>query len=285
MKKYIVYILIPIITAFIINSCTTEGKYEVEDTLVTVATKIPYLENPNARYRIDFGTTKLTDSLPFINSDGTQTVFESTVAYFKEKELTQDLKIWRLGASGTETLESTTPVTAPANGFISLLQLSDSSPLTVYNPIAPPADKTSQTNVQFFYANAAQPNQVRVTILAIDFIEFLTTAGQNFNNLTADKKSEIATFIINKGELRAPVTLDLKLFNSAGANAFFYKITDPVSGVILQDYKANSSITNSRIAITTTGTNPKFKFSLFQWGYTSSIVPFKATALIDGDVW
>jgi hypothetical protein len=287
MKKYIVYIILPIITAFIINSCTTEGKYQVEETLVSVGAKIPYLENPKARYRIDFGNTKLTDSLPFINADGTQTVFQSqALVYIKEKELSQNLKVWRLGANGSETLESNTQVTAPANGFISLLQLSNNSPVTVYKPVAPPVDKISQTNVQFFYANAAQPNQVRVTILAIDFIAFLQPPIlSNFNTLPANQKSEIATFIINKGELSAPVTLDLKLFTSVAANAFFYKITNPSTGVVIQDYTYTPTPASTRIQPAAIGQNPKFKFSVFQWNYTSASVPFKAAVLIDGEEW
>jgi hypothetical protein len=284
MKKHIIFIITALCIACVVNSCDTDGKYEVEDTLVTVGANIAYLENPTARYRLDFGTTKLSDSLPYLVNG--VLILKANPVYFKNTALTEDLRVWRLGASGTETLELTTPVTATANGFISLLQLSDSSPLTIYNPVAPPADKTTQTNVQLFYANAAQPQKVTVTVLAIDFLYFIGN-GLSFTTLPANKKKEIANFTINKAVLSPNITLDLNLFNdiNGAATAFFYKITDPVTGVVLQDYKYTPSSASTRINIIASSINPKYKFSLFQWDYSSPTVPFKATALIDGEEW
>ncbi len=290
MKKQRMFILVTSICAFMFNSCDTEGEYEVDDTLVPVGAGIIYMKNQEARYRIDFGNTKIADSLPFLKpQDSGKPVLTRGVSgiYLKQRELTQDLKVWRLNKSGTEVLESSRKFNA-TNG-ITFLQLTDNLPLALYNPILPPADKTKQINVQFFYKDNAQSDNVMITILAIDYYYYLTN-GRNLATMPADRKTEVTSFTLKKGDLSDVINFDLKLFkNSPVATVFFYKTTDMKTGAVLQDYKANPADVSTIIPIQKKlgGVDPKYKSSVLELGYISETVPFKVneTPFINGEEW
>jgi hypothetical protein len=285
-KEIIITCFTMIVSNLFFISCEVNGTYEVDDNLVPISANISYLENNAARYRIDFGSVRLSDSLPYLSQDAgiynlTRT---SKGVYIKQKKLSQDLKIWRLGANGSQILESTMMVNAPAEGgVISLLQLSDKSPLNYFNPVLPQNERTTQT-IQLFYTDASQSNDVNVTILAVEYITFLTT-GQNFNNLAIDKKKELATFALQKGLLSESVTLDLNLFKQINKvpTAFFYKITDAKTGTILQNY--NKSYKLDPIVDANNKLNPVYKCSLFRLKYNTINAPFKAENLINRYEW
>jgi hypothetical protein len=285
------------IIGFVFYSCQTEAIYDIEDVVAEISIAIPYLENPNARYRIDYGQVQVIDSLPFVNKNGVTYQFNTNKSVLlKEKNLNEELKIWRYQPNGTQILESTIPINFNDKRKIQLLQFADNSNLSLFEPINPPSDQRTQTNTQFFYADNNQPPQVNVTILAVDSFALLLASGQNPNNVSADKKREIKTITLNKGVLSEIVTLDLNLFKQANGlqTIFLCKITDAQTNTILQNYGTNNATTvNSQIIIPSTsgepsstrGINPVNKFTLFQWKYNSPTTPFKANLLINGDKW
>lgn len=286
-KKQLLYILLIVVITNVFTSCDTEGEYEVKDTFVTLGFKFEYFVNDNAQYRIDFGNQRLTKTSPFDSKEKIEIV--SGKVYIKEKDLKQDLKIWRLGADGTETLESITSIQAEANDFISLLQLTDNKPVTVFKPELPKSDQPTQTNVQFFYGNELQPETIKVSILAVDYFFFLTDENVNytFENLPTNKKKEIANFTLSKGVLSEIINLDLNLFNDENnvGTAFFYEITNAATGTIIQNYEDSSK---SKIEVDLKlgeGVLTKYKFSLLQWDYVRSSIPFKINTLKSFEKW
>jgi hypothetical protein len=290
MKKVIVITLFASLSAILFNSCETTGVYEIDDNLVPISANIAYLENNSARYQVDFGQEKLADSLPYLSKSNTgvySLIYASKGTFLKQKKLTQDLKIWRLGKDGSKILESNIVITAPEKGgTISLLQLSDKSPLSYFNPIPPSSDKTTHTNTQFFYVGANQPNQLKISILAVEYLTFLTTARQDFNNLPIDKKKELPTFTLKKGILSEELALDLNMYKQVNGvpTAFFYKITNPETGEILQNYNKSNKID---LQTATIKTNPKFKCSLFRINYNNATTttPFNFENFINRYEW
>ncbi len=290
MKKVTLITLFASISAMLFSSCETTGVYEIDDNLVPISANIAYLENNTARYQIDFGQEKLADSLPYFSKDNTgisNLVYTSKGTFLKQKKLTQDLKIWRLTKDGGKILESNIVISAPEKGgTISLLQLSDGSPLSYFNPIAPSIDKTTQTNSQFFYTGVSLPDELKVSILAVEYLTFLTIARQDFNNLPIDKKKDLPIFTLKKGVLSDAVALDLNMYKQINGvpTAFFYKITNAETGEILQDY--NKDIKINLHTSETIKTNPKYKCSLFRLKYTNVATnPFRVENFINRYEW
>lgn len=283
MKKIVMFIIVAS-ASWLLHSCETDADYEITDKMVTINAKFAYMQNQDARYRIDFGQTQLADTLPKIAPTGI--ILAGEQKYVKENELTQQLKVWRRNPDGTETLELETPITAPAGGSISLLQLSDSSPVVSLKEVHPPEDKPSQTVAQFFYAGANQPDHVKVTVLAVDLVS-LAMAGNNVNNVAENKKGTVASFTMSKGELSQIITLDLKQFVAINNNisTFLYRIENPATGAILQDYAGSRKITVP-VYSSAQPLNAKYKHILFQWGYQSATIPFQTpVSIINGEAW
>ena len=287
MKNFKIIIFFGFIGHLSLNSCQTNGTFETNDRIAEIAINIAYLENPNARYKMDYGQVKVLDSLPFKN--GNQ--FINIKSFFiKENNLNQSFMIWRLGENNQPILESIIPVNLLKKRKLQFMQFSDNSNLTLFEPINPPLDKPTQINAQFFYADNNQPDKISITILAVDSFALLLALGQNPNNVAYNKKQEIKTFDIDKGKLSEIVTLDLNLFQQINGleTIFLYKITDLATGQILQNYGSNNATTiNSKINIQVKDIriNPKNKFSLFQLKFNSVIVPFKNNVLVNGDEW
>lgn len=279
--------LICALAACLVYSCDTDGTPEVTQTLTTVAAKIEYMDNADARYRIEFGNTVLADTLPrLINAEQGLTSPQSLPAYINNQELTRDLKVWKLEENGEQTLQLNTQVSATENGIISLLQLSDDMPLSYFQPVYPPNDKITQTMAQFVYSETEQPQNVSISILVVDYYSLLM-ASNNINNVPASRKEVIAEFDLSKGTVSLPVTLDLDFFDGVNNNLpaqFFYRVMNIETGAVLQEYNVNNKITvqtQSGLQL-----NPVYKFTLFQWEYQSPAVPFKKpVALINGEGW
>lgn len=271
----------------LVCSCDTEGTPEVTQSLTTISAKMEYMINEDARYRVEFGNIVLADSLPRLLDAGQGLTSPlSLPAYINTQELTRELKVWRLGANGEQTLELNTQVTGKENGIISLLQLSEDMPVSYFQPVYPPNDKISQTMAQFVFSETEQPQEVNVSILAVDYYSLLM-ASNNINNVSSSRKEVVAEFNLSKGIVSIPVTLDLNIFEGVNNNLpaqFFYRITDVQTGTILQDYNVNNKITvqtQSGLQL-----NPEYKFTLFQWEYQSLAIPFKKPiALINGEEW
>ncbi len=284
MKKIKSITILTSIMGFLFYSCETNGTYEVKDVLVPTKASVVYMQNPAARYQIDFDNIRISDSLPYFDKKNNLLNFVSKEIYIKQNE-EKLIKIWRLGANGSQTLESATMVNSK-NG-LQLLQMSDNLPLTYYiRPQAPPADKTTQTNVQFFYADTNQPDQVKITILAVEYLTFLIK-GQNFDNLSDDKKKEIASFDLKKGDLSSVFTLDLDFYKEINkvATGYYYKITNTATGTIIQDYNKLNKIIITAGPTPQTQLFPKFKTSLFKWSYTGVANPFMVVGVINGENW
>ena len=243
--------------------------------------------NEDARYRIEFGNVVLADSLPrLLNAEQGLITPLGIPAYINTKELTRQLKVWRLGDSGEQTLELDTQVTGTENGIISLLQLADNMPVSYFKPVYPSDDKINQTIAQFVFSEEEQPQEVSVVILAVDYYSLLM-ASNNINNVSSSRKETIAEFVLPKGVVSPPVTLDLNYFHGVNNNLpaqFFYKILNAQTGAIIQDYNVNNKITiqtQSGLQL-----NPVYKFTLFQWDYLSPVTPFKKpAALINSEEW
>ncbi len=273
-----------IISVCIFFSCETDAKYEVTDRLTSLKVSIPFLENNTARYRIDFGDIQVTDSLPFI--DNFSRLISNKAVFIKEKNLVKDLKIWRKNADGSETFESSNLVNASKE--IQLLQLIDKSKLVIFNPINPNENNKTQIATQFFYADNLQPNQINISIIAVDFYALLL-AFNNPNNVATNKKIEIKNFTLEKSKLSEIIFLDLDLFKQVnGINTvYLYKITDIETGSILQNYGVdNVSVSNSKIEIPANNNlYPKYKYTLFRLKHNSTLIPYKSNSLIVGNLW
>lgn len=278
--------LICLTVAGLLFSCDTDGTPEITQTLTTVSVKLDYMENPDVRYRVQFGDVVIADTLPrVINEEQGLTSPQSLPAYINIKQLTQSLKVWKLG-NGEQTLVLDTEVTASENGVISLLQLTDDGGISYFQPVFPPKDKTTQTIAQVVYSEDEQPDEVSVSILAVDYYSLLV-ASNNINNVSFSRKKIIAEFNLSKSVVSPPITLDLDMFAGVNNNLpaqFFYRISNIQTGAIIQDYNVNNKINVQTIS--GLQLNPLYKFTLFQWEYQSATMPFKKpVALINSGEW
>jgi hypothetical protein len=290
------------------SSCSTDGEYAYwEERTVPVMAFFQYMADNSVRYEVEYNNTVLADSLPYYSTvSGIGMVYSSVSNYLRESWLNDTLRVYRL-QNGGRSLEleqqlTLSPVVIRGSGqntysAINLLQFSADAPVQVFQTPETPAD-SSIIALQFFYANNAQPEQVKMTILAVDQYALLVKSNK-LANVADSMKTVVAEFDLAKAVLSGAIELNLNLYGRLGANGkpisngmaarFFYKVTD-AGGTLIQNYDA----TNAEIKVTSTTKikngvsipRPTYKSGVMQWGYKSATVPFATpTAIINGDKW
>jgi hypothetical protein len=283
--------------AICFTACQTDGEYTPSmDRVTPVKAEFKYIADPDARFAVEYAGVELSDTLPYIFNDGLGTVrFDSKkTAYVSENSMSNLLRVYQLESNGERTLklEEQVEVLPVSNGFvIPLVQLAADSPVQILN--APPATDSSSIAVQFFYGDANQPEEVKLTILAVDFLS-LAQKSYNLNNVPDTMKVEVGEINLQRCELSERVVLNFYQFkNPSGQTAakFYYKISNPTDGNILQDYKAASSAANAAEIKPESAVRNKipyatYKSAIMRFTYKDTSMKFASpTELLKGEKW
>jgi hypothetical protein len=193
-----------------------------------------------------------------------------------------NFKVFKLGKE-EDTLQIDTLISPNGDYEIFLIQTGAGKPLQIFENLQP-ADST-QVNVQLFYQEDNQPDQVKVDIMAVDGYSYI----MNFEELEEcpdSVKTIINTLTLKRNQLSPVVTFDLNYYSEINNNMaalFFYRVSDTKTGNIIQDYDTE----NGAIDIeTSSDMYPTYKTSVMIWGYTSAKTLFSSPEiLIYGDTW
>lgn len=284
------------------TSCETDGEHAAWSGRTTpLKAEFKYIADPEARFAVEYDGMVLADTIPYDNR-GLQYVSKST-ALVNENRMSGMLRVYRLenGERNLDMEESIdiSPVVvrlggaANAYSTVNLLQFSMGAPVEVMHTPETPADSTAIA-LQFFYGDARQPEEVKISLLAVDQYSLMTSKPKTYtlDNVPDTMKVEAGEIALRRGELSKTVTLDMNLFGAAnkGMEAkFYYRVSTP-DGAVLQDYRAASTAANSAEikaeVLVTKRTRPIYKSAVMQWEYKSAAVPFTSPrVLMNGEKW
>jgi hypothetical protein len=281
-----------------LTSCQTDGEHADWTGRVTpLRAEFKYLADPEARFAVEYEGMELADTLPYSTERwGLQYVSKSSV-YVKESQMSGMLRVYRLG-DGERTLDmeesvNISPVVvvrADNYSTVNLLQLAAGSPVEVMHTPETPAD-SSAIALQLFYGDARQPDEVKISLLAVDQYS-LMTKSYKLDNVPDTMKAAVGEIALRRGELSETVTLNLNQFGEAnrGLEAKFYYRVSGSDGAVLQDYRAASSAANSaeiKVEVPSQKrTRPVYRSAVMQWEYKSAAVPFASPkVLMNGEKW
>jgi hypothetical protein len=298
-----------IVMAGILAACQTDGEYaELMNRITPVRAEFKYIADPTARFSVEYAGLELADSLPYFFTEGNGALmYESrNVVYVNENHMNNLLRVYRL-ENGERKLDleeqvGVLPVVVGGGGnygenvysAITLVQMAAGSPVQVLPAPEAPADSNSIA-VQFFYSDALQPEEVKITILAVDGYSLITTKPKTYvlDSVPDTMKAEVEEINLRRNEISETVVLNLYQFKNPKAQLaarFFYRVSDS-AGNVLQDYKAGSASTNSAeikpaSAIKNKIPYPTYKSAIMQWTYKSATEPFASPVVLqDGEKW
>lgn len=300
MKQTLIFSCLLITVAAGLTSCQTDGEYaEWTGRVTPLRAEFKYLADPEARFAVEYEGMELADMLPYDNR-GLQYVSRTSV-YVKESQMSGMLRVYRLG-DGERTLDmeesvNISPAVVGSSQFganvystVNLVQLTAGSPVQVMHSPETPAD-SSAIALQIFYGDARQPDEVKISLLAVDQYS-LMTKSYKLDNVPDTMKAAVGEIALHRGELSETVILNLNQFGEAnrGLEAkFYYRVSDP-EGAVLQDYRAASSAaTSAEIKVEVPSqkrTRPVYRSAVMQWEYKSAAVPFASPkVLMNGEKW
>lgn len=296
MKQTLIFSCLLIAVAAGLTSCQTDGEHADWTGRVTpLRAEFKYLADPEARFAVEYEGVELADTLPYDNR-GLQYLSRTSV-YVKESQMSGMLRVYRLGNGGRtldteENINISPVVVVRADNYstVNLLQLAVGSPVQVMHSPETPAD-SSAIALQFFYGDDRQPDEVKISLLAVDQYS-LMTKSYKLDNVPDTMKAAVGEIALHRGELSETVTLNLNQFGEAnrGLEAkFYYRVSDP-EGAVLQDYRAASSAaTSAEIKVEVPSqkrTRPVYRSAVMQWEYRSAAVPFASPkVLMNGEKW
>jgi hypothetical protein len=289
--------------AICFTACQTDGEYA--DNLVgrvtPVQAEFKYIADPEARFAVEYADVELSDTLPYDHVSGRQ--FKSRgVAYIKENSMSNLLRVYRLENGkripDLEAQVEVLPVVVQGDGgnnsMINLAQLAAGSPVQILSVPEAPTDSSSIA-VQFFYGDASQPEEVKITILAVDNYS-LTQKKPTYtlSNVPEELKDTVTIINLRRAELSEPVVLNLNIFGEINekklAAKFYYCVHNAADNSLLQDYKVSSSTTNAAEinpeASTIIKTHPVYKSAVMQFTYKDASMKFASPkTLARGEKW
>lgn len=288
------------------TSCQTDGEHADWTGRVTpLRAEFKYLADPEARFAVEYEGMELADTLPYSTEMwGLQYVSKSSV-YVKESLTSGMLRVYRLGDGGRildmEESVNISPVVvgssqSGANVYstVNLVHFAAGSPVEVMHTPETPAD-SSAIALQLFYGDARQPDEVKISLLAVDQYSLMTSKPKTYTlaNVPDTMKVELGEIALRRGELSETVTLDLHLFGEAnrGLAAKFYYRVYGIDGTLLQDYMAASTAANSaeikpELMSKNKIPRPVYQSAVMQWEYKSAAVPFASPkVLMNGEKW
>jgi hypothetical protein len=276
-------------------ACQTDGEDAgfLVDRVTPVKAEFKYLADPEARFAVEYAGVEVDNSLPFTNEIGMIRYESKKTAYIKENSMSNLLQVYRFeNDERIIDMEAQVDVPAVSTGFtIPLVQLAAGSPVQVLNMPEAATDSNSIA-VQFFYADPSQPEEVKLTILAVNRPS-LDDAFNRLNNVPANAKDTMETITLRRSELNEPVILNPNLFkdsNSGLAARFFYKVSD-LDGGILQNYPNDVGNNPPEIKIITRQTinftsYSEYKSAIMRFGYKSAAEVFASpVTLLNGEKW
>lgn len=262
----------------LLTSCDTQGDYLSTDTYTTISARLSYAVD-SVSYQINFGNRTL-DTLPSFPILS----WEAKVGYYAQNELTDTLKVWKLTSGNPAELQLDTVVSIAPRGTFNFMQVASGVPLQLVKDAATLTDN-SHCQLQFFYADPLQPQQVTIDMLAVDQYSLLLKGGK-LASLPDTAKSVIATFTLSRNQLSEPVIFNIQQFarfNKGLSAKFFYRITDTATGTLLQDYNtknynaaASSKVAEIYIPLTKRNAKdyPMYKSFIMKWDYKSTALSF-----------
>ncbi|MDR0768403.1 MAG: hypothetical protein LBE71_00615 [Dysgonamonadaceae bacterium] len=296
--KAIRYILFLVLMGLAIcfTACQTDGEYTPSmDRVTPVKAEFKYIADPDARFAVEYAGVELSDTLPYIFNNGLGTVrFDSKkTAYVSENSMSNLLRVYRLeNDERIVDMEAQVDVSAVSTGFtIPSAQLAADSPVQILS-VPEAATDSSSTAVQFFYGDPSQPEEVDITILAVDQYSLLMKS-YNLNNVHDTMKAEVGEINLQRGELSERVVLNFYQFKNPSGQAaakFYYRVYDG-EGTLLQDYKAASSATNAAEIKPESAVRNKipyatYKSAIMQFTYKDTSMQFASpTELLKGEKW
>jgi hypothetical protein len=277
--------------AVCLAACQTDGEDAGFIGRVTpVGAEFKFIADPTAEFVVEYAGVEIDNN--------------KKVAYIKENNMSNLLQVYRV-ENDKRTLElkeqvEVSPVIIKNNAdidinkrfTIQLAQLAAGSPVQLLNaPPAPPSTDSSSIAVQFFYGDVNQPEEVKITILAIDQYSRALLISEGVS-VPANMKDTITEINLQRGKLSEPVVLDLYRFKNnvyQMAAQFFYEVSDPVGNTILQDY---SDITNNNpveIKISSKRKNSipysDYKSAIMQFEHKDNILFASPVTVLNGEKW
>jgi hypothetical protein len=289
-----------IVMAGILAACQTDGEYaELMNRITPIRAEFKYIADPEARFAVEYAGVELG----VFTLSGSQS--RNTV-YVNENRMNNLLRVYRLENDerklDMEEQVGVLPVVVGGSGnygdnvysAISLVQLSAGSPVQVLPTPETPADSSSIA-LQFFYSDALQPEEVKITILAVDQYSLITTKPKTYvlDSVPDTMKAEVEEINLRRGEISETMVLNLYQFKNPTAQLaarFFYRVSDS-AGNVLQDYKVGSTSTNSAeikpaSALKNKIPYPTYKSAIMRWTYKSATEPFASPVVLqDGEKW
>jgi hypothetical protein len=283
--------------AICFTACQTDGEYTTSmDHVTPVKAEFKYIADPDARFAVEYAGVEVDSSLPFTNEVGMRYESKET-AYINESSMSNLLRVYRLGSNGERIpdMEEQVEVLPVSNGFvIPLAQLAAGSPVQILS-VPEAATDSNSIALQFFYGDVNQPEEVKITILAVDQYSLLVKS-YNLNNVHDTMKAEVGEITLRRGELSERVVLNFYRFKHPNpsydlASKFYYKISNPTDGNILQDYKAASLAANAAEIKPESAVRNKipyaiYKSAIMRFTYKDTSMKFASpTELLKGEKW
>jgi hypothetical protein len=288
-----------IVMAGILAACQTDGEYAGWTGRTTpVKAEIKYLADPDARFAIEYEGMELADTLPYVWSFGILMYESRQTVYVDENHMKGLLRVYRLeNGERIPDMEKQVSVVPVVQGrletysFITLVQLAAGGPLQVLSVPETQADSSSIA-LQFFYSDERQPEEVSVSLLAVDQYS-LIMKSYKLDNVPDTMKVEVGEIALHRGELSETTVLNLNHFGEASkglAAKFYYRVYD-AAGNLLQDYKAASSAAKTaEIKPESIKRNsiycPVYKSAVMQWEFQAEDTPFASPkTIMTGEKW
>ncbi len=259
---------------FLFTACDLQEGEPFDSAYLSISYEIAYQADATNKYLVKFG------DYSFDSIRHNVTVFE--------RDSASKLNVWLLNTDSSNELQMDTLITLNrSNTKIQLIQLASGEPMQIFNQPDYP-DSTSMQRTQLFYSNAALPDSVKVTLVAVDKYSFTVTAANNFSKVASNRIDTVSTFTLKRNKLSPFIDLDLNCFKGGdkGYEAYFYySVTNAATGAVVQALNKNVRLKVEQVSTATTNRfNAKYKFALMQWSYTTSY-PFNTPSVLVGTSW